>query len=88
LGSFITLYSQKKDHCRCGVAFHTVLSDTTRPIPKGKTMQEHSKEEIRELQYWATKVKGVSVENAKSLDAHLCSLLGINDPEPIDDPDF
>tara|TARA_R110000782_G_scaffold106459_2_gene194676 strand:+ start:1570 stop:1725 length:156 start_codon:yes stop_codon:yes gene_type:complete len=51
-------------------------------------MQKHSKEEIRELQYWAAKVKGVSVEDAQALDEHLCNLLGIHDPEPIDDPDF
>jgi hypothetical protein len=50
-------------------------------------MTDHSNEEIRELQYWATKCKNVSTEDAQSLDAHLCKLLGIDNPEPIDDPD-
>tara|TARA_R110000744_G_scaffold289502_2_gene400392 strand:+ start:1600 stop:1755 length:156 start_codon:yes stop_codon:yes gene_type:complete len=51
-------------------------------------MLTYSKDEIRELQYWATKVKGVSVDDAKSLDEHLCNLLDIRDPEPIEDPDL
>lgn len=55
---------------------------------KGRVMLTYSKDEIRELQYWATKVKGVSVDDAKSLDEHLCNLLDIRDPEPIEDPDL
>jgi hypothetical protein len=44
-------------------------------------------EEIRELQYWATKGRGLSQEDIHKLDEHLGHLLGIKDPEIIDDPD-
>jgi hypothetical protein len=47
---------------------------------QGKEMQ-HTVEEIRELQYWAMRSKGVPVKDAQALDTHLCFLLDIDDPE-------
>jgi hypothetical protein len=48
---------------------------------------QHTIEEIRELQYWATRAKGVPVKDAQALDTHLCFLLDIDDPEIIVDPE-
>jgi hypothetical protein len=44
-------------------------------------------EEIRDLQYWAMKGRGLSRDDLQSLDDHLCKLLQIENPELIEDPD-
>jgi hypothetical protein len=53
----------------------------------GRIEMQHTIEEIRELQYWATRAKGVPVKDAQALDTHLCFLLDIDDPEIIVDPE-
>ena len=50
-------------------------------------MLKFEPEEIRELQYWAMKGRGLSLNDRQSLDEHLCKLLGIEEPEVIEDPD-
>lgn len=47
---------------------------------------EHSKDEVRELQYWLARSIGIPVDKAQQLDQHLCLLLEIDDAEVIEDP--
>lgn len=51
-------------------------------------MSDYSKDDVREIQYWAARSLKVSPEVAQSLDEHLCKMLGIDNPEPIEDPDL
>jgi len=50
-------------------------------------MLKFEPEEIRELQYWAMKGRNVPRDDILSLDEHLCMLLGIEEPDIIEDPD-
>jgi hypothetical protein len=56
-------------------------------LQKGSGMLSFEPEEIRDLQYWAMKGRGLSRDDLQSLDDHLCKLLQIENPELIEDPD-
>lgn len=51
-------------------------------------MSDYSTDDVRELQYWAARSLKVSPKVAQSLDKILCELIGIENPEPIEDPDL